>query len=219
MARVPDSPVRPRISAPDLPVVLTDSAGFATDGDSFQLRITAPDADTAAAHAEVSECRIEPASVDTLDLTGASVIDVTVDDLRATSVNARGARLRRVRVTGGRLGTLDLSNADIDEVELVGVRINYLTLAHARAQDVRIVDCTIGTFDLPQMTATRFAVDDTTADEVDTRGLRAKHTDFRGLDAGTISDAAALRGVTLTHLQVERLAPALAVALGIDLSA
>ena len=56
---------------------------------------------------------------------------------------------------------------------------------------------------------------DTRADDVDTRGVRAKELDLRGLEAVSYLDAASLRGATLSSRQVEYLAAALAVALGI----
>jgi hypothetical protein len=57
--------------------------------------------------------------------------------------------------------------------------------------------------------------DDTRTDELDVRGLRAEDVDLRGLEMLSLTDAAALRGTTLSAGQVERLAPALASALGI----
>ncbi len=148
-------------------------------------------------------------------MTGATLVDVDVRDLRATALSGRGARLRRVRISGGRIGTLDLADADLDEVELRGVRIDYLSLAAARITDLLVADCTIGTLDMPQATVTRIGFENSRADDVDTRGLRAKDLDLRGLEAVSYLDAASLRGATLSPRQVEHLAPAMAQALGI----
>ena len=208
-------PHAPRLSAPDLPPHLEDASPLTRAGDFFQVRWTTLDAQTDAAHATLTECAVVGASVDRLDLTGASLVDVDVADLRASALSARSARLRRVRITGGRIGTLDLADTDIDEVELRGVRIDYVSLAAARITDLLIADCTIGTLDLPQATVTRMAFADCRADDVDTRGVRAKEMDLRGLEAVSYLDAASLRGAILSSRQVEYLAPALAVALGI----
>ena len=54
------------------------------------------------------------------------------------------------------------------------------------------------------------------ADEVDADGLRAEHADLRGLDAVSFGRPDSLRGVTLTHRQVELAATDFARALGID---
>jgi uncharacterized protein YjbI with pentapeptide repeats len=211
----PAGPRAPRLSAPDLPPRLEDGPPPSRTGDCYQLRWTTLDPMTDAAHATLTECALVEASVERLDLTGATMVDVDVRDLRATTLTGRGARLRRVRITGGRIGTLDLADADLDEVELRGVRIDYLSLAAARVGDLLIAGCTIGTLDMPQATVLRTAFEDSRADEVDTRGIRAQDLDLRGLEALTYLDAASLGGATLSPRQIEHLAPALAEALGI----
>lgn len=183
--------------------------------DNFQLRIEDLEDETDAAHAELSECVIAPASVSSIVLTGATLVDVAIDELRATTVTARGARLRRVRIEGGRIGTLDLADAELDEVELRGIRLDYLSLANARIEDLLFADCVLGTLDLPQATASRVRFENTSADDVDTRALHGEDVDLRGLDALSFTDAASLRGTTLTAVQIERLAPAFAATLGI----
>jgi uncharacterized protein YjbI with pentapeptide repeats len=208
-------PIAPRLSAPDLPTHLEDGPALSRGGDHFQMRWTSLDAQTDAAHTALTECAVTGAAVERLDLTGATLVDVDVSDVRATTVSARSARLRRVRITGGRIGTLDLSDAEIDDVHLRGVRIDYASLAGARITDLLIADCTIGTLDLPQAVVARTAFTESRADEVDTRGLRAKDLDLRGLEASSFVDAASLRGVTLSSRQIEYLAPALAAAVGI----
>jgi len=179
------------------------------------LRWTDLDAVTDAAHAAITECAVIEAAVERIDLTGSTLVDVDVRELRATTLAARSARLRRVRIVGGRIGTLDLADADLDEVELRGVRIDYVSLAAARVSDLLIAETTIGTFDMPNATIARMAFVDCRADEVDSRGIRAKDLDLRGLEAVSYLDPASLRGATLSPRQVAHLAPALAHSLGI----
>lgn len=210
------APVAPRHSAPDLPDVLDDVDGLRARSDVFQSRVGGLGGQVDAAHSQLTECVIAPASVDRLDLTGAALVDVDTEELRATELVARNGRWRSVRVTGGRVGTLDLSGAELDGVELRGIRIDYLSLGGARVSDLLIADCTILALDLPQATVERVRFDGTRADEVDNRGLRARHLDLRGLEALSYLDPAALRGATLTARQVELLAPAFAASLGID---
>ncbi|WP_127474793.1 pentapeptide repeat-containing protein [Microbacterium sulfonylureivorans] len=216
MARRPQHPQPPRLGAPDLPRALTDVEGLDAGADCFQVRITALAEATDAAHSALTECSVSPASVDRLDLSGATLVDVAIDELRATTVTARDARLRRVRITGGRLGTLDLATAGVDEVELRGIRIDYLSLGAAKIEDLLIADCTITTLDMPQAIAKRVRFENTRADEVDTRGMRADSLDLRGLEAASYLDVSSLRGATLSPPQVEQLSSAFAVALGID---
>ena len=211
-------PRAPRVSAPDLPRHLHDGPPLMRGADLFQVGWSTLSADTDAAHASLTECALSGGSVDRLDLTGAVLVDVEVRDLRATTLTARGARLRRVRITGGRIGTLELTDADLDEVELRDVRLDYLSLGAARARDVLIAACTIGTLDVPHASLTRVACEDSRADEVDSRGLRAEDLDLRGLEALAYLDAASLRGATFSTRQIEHLAPALARAFGIRLT-
>lgn len=208
-------PVAPRLSPPDLPPRLQDGPFPGRGVDAFQLRWTAIHPVAEAPYANLTECALVDASVERLDVTGATLVDVDVRELRATAVVARGARLRRVRISGGRIGTLDLADADLGEVELRDVRVDYLSLAAARITDAVIAGCTIGTLDVPHATVTRMRFDDSRADEVDTRGLRATDLDLRSLEAISYLDAASLRGATLSPRQIEHLAPSLAAALGI----
>ena len=60
-----------------------------------------------------------------------------------------------------------------------------------------VADCVIGALDLPQATLTRVRFEDSRADEVDTRGLRAEHLDLRGLEAVSYTDPPACAGDAL----------------------
>jgi uncharacterized protein YjbI with pentapeptide repeats len=215
MAKSVVRPARPRVSAPDLPARLGDGVAERR-ADAHQVRFTGLSGSVDLAHSSLEECAIESASVDALDLGGATLIDVSVTDLRAASVSARDTTIRRLRISGGRIGTLDLTGAHVSELELRDVRVDYLTLAGARAEDILIAACTIRALDLPHATLTRVAFDDCRAEEVDPRGVRAADLDLRGLDALAYLDVLALRGATLSPAQVERLAPAFATAAGID---
>lgn len=215
MARASKRPVAPRVSAPDLPNHL-DDAEPARGADLVQRRLPNLAGEVELSYATLEEVRIPGADVDSLALRGTTLVDVDIDDIRAVEVIARDASLRRVRIHGGRIATLDLADARVAELELRGLRIDYLRLAAAELEDVLIADCTIGTIDLPRARATRVAFDGSRADEVDPREMRATDLDLRGLDAVSYLDPLALRGATLTEEQVRVLAPAFAVAAGID---
>lgn len=214
MARTPDSPAAPRVSPPDLPEKLTPS-------------VPARNADLIAAHldlrgsvdlayAALEQCTVT-ADAEEIDLTGATLLDVSMTAVRAASLRLRDAGIRRLQIIGGRIGTLDLSTARISELELRDVRIDYLNLGAARAGDVEVTDCRIRTLDMPQADLTRIRFTRTSCDEVDPRGMRAKDVDLRGLDALAFLDANSLRGTTLTGFQVQQLAPVIAAGLGIQI--
>lgn len=209
-------PLPPRISAPDLPREFEIAHGLGPRADLLGVRVVLLRGHVDAAHSTISESAIAEASVDSFDLTGATLADVAIGSLRATELLARDGRWRNVAVDGGRIGTLDLSGAELDSVELRGVRIDYLSLRGATVRDVLIADCVIGTLDLPLATLSRVRFEDSRADEVDSDGLRAEHVDLRGLEALSYGRPNSLRGVTLSHRQVELSAADFARALGID---
>lgn len=213
MARSPESPAAPRVSPPDLPLEF-EPANARRSADLLAARL---DLEVTAdlAHASLEQCTIT-ADADSVDLTGATLIDVDMAGVRIASLQMRDAGVRRVRISGGRIGTLDLSSARIDELELRDVRIDYLNLGGVRAADIEITACSIRTIDMPQAELTRVRFTDTRSDEVDSRGMRATHVDLRGLDASAFLDANSLRGTTLSSFQVQQLAPVLAAGIGIQ---
>jgi uncharacterized protein YjbI with pentapeptide repeats len=211
MARSTERPQPPRVSPPDLPDELEEAVGR-RHGDHVGQRI--PLAEDLA-HAQFEQCSLSGA-VDRADLTGATLLDVEIVDARTPVLSLKDATIRRLRIAGGRIGTLDLSGAHIVELILEHARIDYLSLAAAKIQDSLVADCTLATVDLPAAAVTRVRFERSSADEVDTRGLRADSLDLRGLDALSFLDVTALRGTTLSARQVELLAPVFARAAGID---
>lgn len=211
-----DGPAAPRLHSPDLPAVLDGASALDRHGDVLGARLRLTGA-VDAAHAHLTEC-VVTASADRLDLTGASLVDVRLDEVSAAELVARDGRWRTVEMIGGRLGTLDLLRAELDVVLFQGVRIDYLSLPSAQAVDVRFDGCRIGTLDVPSAALTRVAFTDCRVDEVDTRELRATDLDLRGLEALGFTSPAGLRGATLDARQAELHAAAFAEALGIRIT-
>ncbi len=213
MPRTPESPAAPRVSAPDLPPAL-EPAAPSRRSDVFAARLDlAGTVDLG--YSTLEQC-VVAADADAVDLTGGTVVDVDLSGVRIASLRMRDAGVRRVRIRGGRIGTLDLSQASVAELELREVRIDYLNLGAAKVTDLEVIGCTIRTIDLPQAELTRVRFADTSSDEIDTRGMRAKDLDLRGLDALSYLDANSLRGATLTSFQVQQLAPVIAAGIGIQ---
>jgi len=213
MPRTPESPAAPRVSAPDLPPVLEPAApGRRSDVFAARLELAGT---VDLGYSTLEQC-VVAADADAVDLTGGTVVDVDLSGVRIASLRMRDAGVRRVRIRGGRIGTLDLSQASVAELELREVRIDYLNLGAAKVTDLEVIGCTIRTIDLPQAELTRVRFADTSSDEIDTRGMRAKDLDLRGLDALSYLDANSLRGATLTSFQVQQLAPVIAAGIGIQ---
>lgn len=212
VARNSDSPIAPRVSVPDIPPHLT-AAEPSRSADLLAARLDLSGT-VDLAYASLEQCVIA-ADADRIDLTGATILDVDITGIRATSVVLRNAGIRRLRITSGRIGTLELSGTRIDELELRDLRIDYLSLGGAKGTDILIADSTIKALDMPQADLTRVDFENCRSDEVDPRGMRATDVDLRGLDANGFMDTNSLRGTTLTTFQIQQLAPTIAVGLGI----
>lgn len=212
---MPNSPTAPRVSAPDLPPVLEPrEPARRADLLAAALELTGV---VDLAYATLEQCAVQ-ADADSIDLTGATLLDVDLPEPLIASLRLRNASIRRLRITGGRIGTLDLGDARVAELELRDVRIDYLNLGAARAEDLDVVGCAVRTIDIPQAELTRVRFQATRSDEVDPRGLRAKDVDLRGLDALSYLDVQSLRGTTLSSVQVQQLAPVMAAGLGITVT-
>ncbi len=207
----------PRLAAPDLPAefsAATARPGVSVWGALIEASLDACDA----SHAAWEECRVivppgEP--LPRIEMTGITLRDVALDQLRAVQVSARASRWREVEVTSARVGTLDLGGAELQTVTLRGMRANYLNLAAANLSDVTFIDCVFGAVDVPAASLTRVRFENCRSDEVDTRDARATDLDLRGLDAVSFTDLRGLSGATISTHQVHAHAEAFATALGI----
>ncbi|WP_405372779.1 MULTISPECIES: hypothetical protein [unclassified Microbacterium] len=215
MARARIRPEPPRTDEPDLPPSL-DPVALTRSGEVLGGRIEVGTGASDGAYARIGESVITAASAGTLDLTGAVLSDVLVDQPALAEWRAGQGTWRTVVVRGGRIGTLDASRGRWDGVILDGVRIDYLSWAAADVHDAQITGCRIGTLDAPGGRLDRVRFTDSSVDEFDTRELQAQNLDLRGLDALAFTDVRALRGATLGAAQVAAHAASFAVALGID---
>jgi uncharacterized protein YjbI with pentapeptide repeats len=180
--------------------------------------IEANDVASDASHAVWEECRVVTVGAEVLDhlmLTGTTLRDVVIDELRAVQISARGSRWREVEVRATRAGTLDAGGAEWNLVTVRGLRADYLNLGTAQLRDVTFVDCVFGTVDLPAARLTRVRFEGCRAEEVDTRELHAEHLDLRGLDVASFTDIRGLRGATLSMPQVHAHSAAFAAGVGI----
>lgn len=216
--RARNAPVPPCEHAPDLPEVLEPVDRLAPHDDVLGALLTIASGPVDAAHARLTEVRWEAASVDDVELGGAVLSDVAITDLRAVSLMARESTWRNVVIDQGRIASLDALRAQWSGVTLRGLRIDYLALPSAEVSDLLIEDCSIGTLDLPEAQLTRVRFAGTSVDEVDTRGLRSRDVDLRGLEALSFTDVRGLAGATLDARQAELHAAAFADALQIRIA-
>lgn len=170
-----------------------------------------------------------------LDWDGLVLQECALDSLAASEVHLESARLRQCRlvepdvvtiagassmwddveVRGGRVASLDLHAARLTSLVFSGLRLGYVNLRGCTASDVVFDGCTIDTLDLPGAVAQRVRFVATRADEVELRQARLSDVDLRGLDVGTLGGIEALHGTTISSVQLQMLAPAIARSLGI----
>lgn len=203
------------MSSPDLPRVLEPAETLTGHDEVIGARLAPLYGDVDASFGRIAECAIPDADLDAFTLTGASLRDVLISGIRATRLIAPGSAWRTVTIDGGRLATLELSGAELDSVEFRGLRIDYANLALATLSDVRFIDCRFASLDLPEASLDRVQFSGCHADEVDSRSLRSKNLDLRGLEALSFTDPAGLSGATLSPRQIEHHAASFAAALGI----
>ena len=117
------APLSPRVSAPDLPGSLDQASSLRARSDLLGVALTELTGDVDAAHGRLVESRMLAAALGQLDLTGATLVDVLIDELRAVQLTARDATWRNVEVAGGRIATLDGLRAQWDSGVFRGVHI------------------------------------------------------------------------------------------------
>lgn len=216
MARSPVDPQQPRILPLDLPDQFEPVDTIPARADLTGVTVSGMAGDVASEHARLVESRVDSVTAGRWTLTGATLTDVALADVTATSLVATDGRWRQVDWSGGRVAALDAVRGQWDGVNVRGVRFDYVNLASAHLTDVLFSDCVFETIDLPDAVLTRVAFVDCRAGEVDTRGLTASHLDLRGLDASVFTDVAGLRGATLSEDQTAYHGRAFARALGIS---
>jgi uncharacterized protein YjbI with pentapeptide repeats len=91
-----------------------------------------------------------------------------------------------------------------------------MNLRGSRLQDVAFTDCTIDELDLGQSRITRFAATGTRISHLVVEQATLQHVDLRGAELEGLAGLSALRGATISSLQLQQLAPLLAADRGIS---
>ncbi len=215
MART-SRPLRPpQAAAPDLPAEFEP-------GPQPRRGITAEEVEWAdargafdAPYADLSGSRFAGGTIDRLDAAHGGLRDLEFDTVQIAALSLRGSHLRRVRIRSSRIGSLDLADAEISELIIEESRVDYLSAGRASAADVEVSRTVFGSLDAPAASLTRVRFADSRVDELDLRETRNTDVDLRGLDIGHHLDPRGLAGATITSLQAQLAATALATALGV----
>lgn len=204
----------PRVSHPDIPDDPDTGHALTAGGFHDELAWSALPDRTDASRCQISSSVIRDVRADAIVLDHAGITDLLVQDVHLAQLSLRGARGRRVAITGGRIGTLDLADADIDELTVDDARIDYLALGRATLTDALVTGVAFGSVDAPAARLTRVAFAHSTADELDLRETKNTDLDLRGLDIAHHLDVRGLAGATISSVQAATIAAQTATALG-----
>ncbi|MGI8717221.1 MAG: pentapeptide repeat-containing protein [Lapillicoccus sp.] len=145
-----------------------------------------------------SDCRLEQVRGVGVDLSEATLLDVSLTGARLGALAAYGSSWRRVRVRGGKVDFLNLRGATLREVVFEDCVLVEPDLAGATLASVSFRGCTLVE---PELGGAAFTA-------VDLSGAHLREP--RGL--------ASLRGATISRLQLLELADSLAAQLGITVA-
>ena len=163
----------------------------------------------------LDDCAIADLEADDAVLDRSRILGTRLERVAAAALRAARSTWRDVELQGSRIGAAELFDADWTRVDVVGCRIDYLNLSGATLQDVRFTDCVLGDLDLRAATVTRLAVPGCRIGTLSVSGATLADADLRGADVERVDGAEHLRGAIVDGMQLERLAPLLAAAIGL----
>ena len=149
-------------------------------------------------HAQLLDTSLVEVRAETLDLADVTWRDVALSECRLGAVQAYGGALTRVTIRGGKIDYLNLREARLTDVILDGCVLGDLDLIGARVTRLQILGCRIGRLDLTRAELTE--------------------VDLRGADLSRLDGVAGLAGATISTDQLLELAAALATHLRITVA-
>ncbi|MFF0989124.1 pentapeptide repeat-containing protein [Kocuria nitroreducens] len=162
-----------------------------------------------------TDCSLTDLNTIELELTSARIIDSRLHHLDIPTVSAAYSTLRGVLLEDSRLGVLQCIEGSWGSVHIRNAKVGYVSLRGATVRDVQFTGCVIDELDLTGAQVQRLALDDTEVGTLDVSGATLTDVDLRAVDLPQITGLAHLRGATITDLQLQLLAPAMAAQLGI----
>ncbi|GAB3666930.1 pentapeptide repeat-containing protein [Zhihengliuella somnathii] len=148
--------------------------------------------------AAFNDCRLTELNAPTLEAPDSEWTNTHLSTTRIGSAELYGASLRATLLEAGKLDFVNLRQARLRDVEFRGLVFGDLDLGSAQLERVRFTDCRIGTLTLNH--------------------ARLKDVDLRGAELHALSGLAGLRGATISGLQLQDLAPALATHVGLTVA-
>lgn len=210
------SPSTPRVAPVELPDLVDAEpadldAGVLLDGVALRGLDLPP---VNLAGAELVEVLVSRLTADDVDLTGARLREVAVEDARVNAWRMGRAHVQDAQFSG-RFGVLDAQGGTWRSLILAGCKVDLLSLRGADVTDVLLRDCQVGELDLSGARVTRVRLEASHVGTMEAHELRSEHLDLRGATIDRFVSLAGLRGALVTADQVTWWATALAEALGL----
>lgn len=162
-----------------------------------------------------TECELTNWSADHTQFRGARFVETRLDRVQAPVWSAPRLQLREVEVTESRLGAGEMHDANFQSVLIDHCKLGWVNLRASELSNVIFRDCVIGELDLVDARLKRVSFENCRVESLHLGGATLEHVDLRGLEIGTISDPARLRGATLSSSQAASLTRVFAAHLGI----
>jgi uncharacterized protein YjbI with pentapeptide repeats len=164
----------------------------------------------------ITRSRLRRCMLDGADLSAALLAECELDRIEAASLDLVGATMRDVEVSSSRIGGLRAYDADVTRMVVRGCRLGYVNLRGATLVDVVFDKCSIGDLDVGDATLQRVRLSACTIERLSCPHATMTDVDLTGVDVGSVSDPAQLRGATISTAQLAVFAPELAAHLGIE---
>lgn len=162
-----------------------------------------------------TECELSNWSADHTLFRGAQFVETRLDRMQAPVWAAPRLQLREVELTESRLGAAEMYDANFQSVLIDHCKLGWVNLRASELSNVVFRDCVIGELDLVDSRLRRVSFEHCHVESLHLGGATLEHVDLRGLEIGTISDPARLRGATLSSSQAAALTRVFAAHLGI----
>ncbi len=162
------------------------------------------------------DCVVDGANLDELRLDRAHVVDTSLIACHAGTLHAPDGQWRDVTVRDCRLGAVQAHGAVLTRVTVTGGKIDYLNLRGARIETMRLTGVTIGDLDLSTARVADLVLADCRVRRLDVQGATLRDVDLRGAEMARIDGPAGLKGARISEQQLLELASVFAAHLGVE---
>ncbi|SJN08163.1 uncharacterized low-complexity protein [Leucobacter sp. 7(1)] len=166
--------------------------------------------------ANFTECSFRGLTGDALSLRGSRFTETQFQGLNIPTIRGARVLLRDVELIGSRVGALDLHDGEVRSTLFAESKFGWAGFRAARLTRVIFRGCVFTELDLTGATLEGVSFEDCRTETLQVNAASLSSVDLRGLTIlGTISDAKALRGATISSTQAASLTRVFAQHLGI----